>query len=326
MEDVIDDLRVVKEENPACISHVQCYWIGHDLWANGRKALALLIQNKVSEIFSTNIHPVEKIGKGIFLDHGTGSMVLKPVPAESIVVGKLRPFRYKTEYLKYLPLIFISGQKLEKEFFSIMGRVGNGVVILGGTCALGNIRLENEAKIGAGSMVLKPVSAGSIVVGNPARLIGVEANLVNMVPKLILVVTRIHFIPFKHCTSTNAASIRFLFKHSTSTKGTYYETRFPSLSSPLPIHEKNSNSPGDDLLLLMKENVKLDVEQEPLLSEYYFCTILAHNSMEGALANSLSLKLSTSRLLSDTLYQIFLGVLTEDQEIMVAVIDDLRVV
>ncbi|KAG8364721.1 hypothetical protein BUALT_Bualt18G0028200 [Buddleja alternifolia] len=250
-----------------------------------------------------------------------------------------------------------------------MGRVEDGVVIWAGTCALGNIRVQNNAKIGARSRVLKPVPAGSAVAGNPARLIGVELNAVKMVPKLISVVTskRVQndakidarsmvlkpvsagstavgnparligvdvnpvkmqsiFIPFKHSTSTNAACIRFLFKHSTSTKATYYETGFPCLSSPLPIHVKNSKSPGVDLWLLMKEEVKLDVEQEPLLSKYYLSTILAHNSMEGALANSLSLKLSTYSLPSDTLYQLFLGVLTEDREIMEAVIDDLRVV
>ncbi|KAG8364717.1 hypothetical protein BUALT_Bualt18G0027800 [Buddleja alternifolia] len=139
MEAVIDDLRVVKQKNPASISHVQCflkvkefiacqcYRIAHDLWANGRKASAVLIQNRVSEIFATDIHPG--------------------------------------------------------------GRVGDGVVIRAGTCALGNIRVQNNAKIGARSRVPKPVPAGSATAGNPARLIGVEVNAVRMVPKLISVVS-----------------------------------------------------------------------------------------------------------------------------------------
>ncbi|KAG8364720.1 hypothetical protein BUALT_Bualt18G0028100 [Buddleja alternifolia] len=213
-----------------------------------------------------------------------------------------------------------------------MGRVGDGVVIRVGTCALGNIRVQNDAKIRAGSMAVKPVPAGSTVGGSPARLIGVEVNPAMMVPQLISVVTRSSFIcqlsifiPFNHSTSTNAACIRFLFKHSPSTKATFYETVFSCLSYPMPIHEKNSKSPEEDLSHLMKEEVKLDVEQKPLLSAYYLSTILAHNCLAGALENSLSQKLSTFSLPSDTPSQLFLGVLTEDQKIMEAVIDDLRV-
>ncbi|KAG8364718.1 hypothetical protein BUALT_Bualt18G0027900 [Buddleja alternifolia] len=479
MEAVINDLRVVKQKDPASISHVQfflkvkgfiackCYRRAHDLWANGRKASALLIQNRVSEIFATDIHP------GI----GEGSMVLKPVPARSILVGNparmiicmsaihFHPIQalYFEESWDDLLLLMKEKVKLDVEqepllseyYFctilalnSMEGALSNSLSLKLSTSSLPSdtlcqlflgvitedqeimeaviddlriahdlwangrkasaLSIQNRVSeifatdihlgIGAGSMVLKPVSAGSIVVGNPARLIAVElsifipfnhststnaacirflfkhspstkatyyetgfpclsypmpiheknskspeedlSHLMKEEVKSSFICLQSIFIPFKHSTSTNAACIRFLFKHSTctnagcirflfkhstSTKATYYETGFPCLSSPLPIHEKISKSPGVDLWMLMKEEVKLDIEQEPLLSEYYFSTILAHNSTEGALANTLSLKQSTFSLPSDTPSQLFLGVLTEDQKIMEAVIDDLRV-
>lgn len=78
--------------------------------------------------------------------------------------------------------------------------------------------------------------------------------------------------------------------------------------------------------LRMKDEAKSSVEQEPILSSYYFGSILSRDSLPSALANHLSVKLSNSSLPSGILYDLFLGLLVEDQEIMGAVQDDLRAV
>ncbi|KAK6154468.1 hypothetical protein DH2020_008716 [Rehmannia glutinosa] len=107
----------------------------------------------------------------------------------------------------------------------------------------------------------------------------------------------------------------------------------PDTVSCAPISEKkskpqivNPNERAEDLWLRMKDEARSDVDQEPILSNYYFNSILCHDSMENALANYLSMKLSNSSLPSGTLYDLFLGVLTEDREIIFAVNDDLRAV
>jgi serine O-acetyltransferase len=41
---------------------------------------------------------------------------------------------------------------------------------------LGNIQIEDGAKVGAGSVVLKQVPARTTAVGNPARLLGGKEN------------------------------------------------------------------------------------------------------------------------------------------------------
>ncbi|KAL5550399.1 hypothetical protein UlMin_000575 [Ulmus minor] len=61
----------------------------------------------------------------------------------------------------------------------------------------------------------------------------------------------------------------------------------------------------------MMEEARSDIEEEPILSNYYFNSILAHNSIESALANHLSVKLSDSSL-------------SKDEEIVRAMKDDLR--
>ncbi|KAJ8534419.1 hypothetical protein K7X08_016147 [Anisodus acutangulus] len=55
-------------------------------------------------------------------------------------------------------------------------KIGDGVLIGAGTCVLGNVRIEDGAKIGTGFVVLMEVPARTTAVGNPARLIGGKAN------------------------------------------------------------------------------------------------------------------------------------------------------
>ncbi|KAL0406991.1 UNVERIFIED_CONTAM: Serine acetyltransferase 1, chloroplastic [Sesamum latifolium] len=173
---VNDDLRAVKERDPACISYVHCFLnfkgflacqahrIAHNLWSNGRKILALLIQNRVSEVFAVDIHPGAKIGRGIMLDHATGLVI-----GETAVIGN---------NVSILHNVTLGGTG--KDSGDRHPKIGDGVLIGAGTCVLGNVRIEDGAKIGAGSVVLKPVPARTTAVGNPAKLIGGKENPVKL--------------------------------------------------------------------------------------------------------------------------------------------------
>lgn len=173
---VKDDLRAVKERDPACISYVQCFLnfkgflacqahrIAHNLWSHDRKVLAFIIQNRVSEVFASDIHPGAKIGRGILLDHATGVVI-----GETAVIGN------NVSILHNVTLGGtgkISGDRHPK--------IGDGVLIGAGTCVLGNVRIGEGAKIGAGSVVLRDVPARTTAVGNPARLIGGKENPVKL--------------------------------------------------------------------------------------------------------------------------------------------------
>ncbi|RVW50168.1 Serine acetyltransferase 1, chloroplastic [Vitis vinifera] len=165
---VKDDLRAVKERDPACISYVQClvnfkgflacqaHRVAHRLWSQGRKILALVIQNRVSEAFAVDIHPGAKIGRGILLDHATGVVI-----GETAVIG---------DDVSILHNVTLGGTG--KVSGDRHPKLGDGVLIGAGTCILGNVRIGDGAKVGAGSVVLKEVPPKTTAVGNPARLVG----------------------------------------------------------------------------------------------------------------------------------------------------------
>ncbi|WCJ33058.1 serine acetyltransferase 2 2 [Euphorbia peplus] len=175
-EDIVssmkEDMKAVKERDPACISYVHCFLnfkgflacqshrIAHKLWIQGRDVLAILIQSRVSEVFSVDIHPGAKIGQGILFDHATGLVV-----GETAVIGN---------NVSILHNVTLGGTG--KACGDRHPKIGDGVLIGAGTCILGNIKIGEGAKIGACSVVLKDVPARTTAVGNPARLIGGKEN------------------------------------------------------------------------------------------------------------------------------------------------------
>ncbi|XP_052177296.1 serine acetyltransferase 1, chloroplastic-like [Diospyros lotus] len=173
---VEDDLKAVKERDPACLSFVHCFLnfkgflacqahrVAHKLWLQGRKTLALVLQNRVSEVLAVDIHPGARIGRGILLDHATGVVV-----GETAVIG---------DNVSILHNVTLGGTG--KSGGDRHPKIGDGVLIGAGTCVLGNVGIGDGAKIGAGSVVLKAVPPRTTAVGNPARLVGGKENPIRL--------------------------------------------------------------------------------------------------------------------------------------------------
>jgi serine O-acetyltransferase len=162
-----DDLKAVFERDPACKGYVQPFLffkgflalqthrVAHWLWREGRDTLAFYLQSRTSELFQVDIHPATRIGRGIFMDHGTG-----------IVIGETAEVGDDVSMLHGVTLGGTGAEVGDRH-----PKIGRGVLLGAGAKVLGNITVGDYAKIASGSVVLKPVPAGCTAAGVPARLV-----------------------------------------------------------------------------------------------------------------------------------------------------------
>jgi len=134
----------------------QSHRIGHWLWKEGREALALYLQSRMSELFQVDIHPAARLGQGLFFDHATSIVI-----GETAVVG---------DNCSILHSVTLGGTGKEKH--ERHPKVGKGVLIGAGAHILGNIEVGDGAKIASGSVVLEPVKPFCTVAGVPAVPVG----------------------------------------------------------------------------------------------------------------------------------------------------------
>ncbi|HEX6865650.1 MAG TPA: serine O-acetyltransferase [Caulobacteraceae bacterium] len=161
------DLRAVYERDPASKGYVQPFLffkgflalqthrVAHWLWEHSRTTLALHLQSQASQVFGVDIHPAARVGRGIFVDHGTGIVI-----GETAVVG---------DDVSMLHGVTLGGTGAERG--DRHPKIGRGVLLGAGAKVLGNIEIGEYAKIASGSVVLKPVPAHCTAAGVPARLI-----------------------------------------------------------------------------------------------------------------------------------------------------------
>lgn len=162
------DLQAVEERDSAChelympflyykgYHALQTHRVAHWLWGNGREALAMFFQNRMSTKFAVDIHPAAIMGQGIMLDHATGLVI-----GETAVVGN---------NVSILQSVTLGGTG--KDEGDRHPKIGDGVLISAGAKILGNISVGEGAKVGAGSVVLEDVPAHTTVAGVPAKIVG----------------------------------------------------------------------------------------------------------------------------------------------------------
>ena len=158
------DLAATLERDPAChraiepllyfkgYQAIQTHRFAHALFMAGRRDFALYLQSRASQVFQVDINPAVRIGKGIMLDHGTGLVI-----GETAVVG---------DNVSLLQGVTLGGTgKADQDRHP---KIGNGVLIGAGAKVLGNIKVGDCSRIGAGSVVLKEVPPRTTVAGVPA--------------------------------------------------------------------------------------------------------------------------------------------------------------
>ena len=164
-QDLIDDLVFFKDHDPACkyfstpilfykgFQGLATYRAAHCLWNDNRHTMALFFQNRASEVFGVDIHPAANIAGGVMIDHATG-----------VVIGETSKIDKNVSIYQ--------GVTLGGKGFEIGDRhpkIKSGVSIFASSTILGNIVIGKNAKIAAGSLVLKDVDEDVTVAGIPAK-------------------------------------------------------------------------------------------------------------------------------------------------------------
>ena len=170
-----EQVQTVFKHDPAAKSSVEvllCYpgvhaillhRIAHRLYKARLFVLARLLSHLSRLLTGIEIHPGATIGRRFFIDHGMGVVI-----GETTAIGD--------DVLLYQG-VTLGGTGHGK------GRrhptLGDHVVVGSGAKVLGNIELGEWVKVGAGSVVVKPVPAHATVVGIPGRVVAVKGVAVS---------------------------------------------------------------------------------------------------------------------------------------------------
>lgn len=209
-QSIREDVACIFERDPAARSYFEvllCYpglhsvWghhVSHWLWQHGFRFLARFNSQVLRFLTGIEIHPAAQIGRRFFIDHGMGVVI-----GETAVVG---------DDVTLYQGVTLGGTG--KEHGKRHPTIGDNVVVGTGARVLGNIRVGENCRIGANSVVLRSVPDNSTVVGVPGHIVLRNGKRVVITdPKeisdplsdvIIKLVAEVHEIREKLCEETHA--------------------------------------------------------------------------------------------------------------------------
>lgn len=161
-----EEFEVIKERDPAIKTpmevllyptfHVMLsYRRAHRLYEKGHFFWARLISQRAARKTGIEIHPGAVIGKGFFIDHGSGVII-----GETAIIG---------DNVTLYQGVTLGGTG--KETGKRHPTIGDNVMISAGAKVLGSFTVGENSKIGAGSVVIEEVPPNCTVVGVPGRIV-----------------------------------------------------------------------------------------------------------------------------------------------------------
>jgi serine O-acetyltransferase len=132
--------------------------VSHKLYRWGWPLIPRVISQFGRFFTGIEIHPGATIGRRFFIDHGSG-----------VVIGETTEIGDDVLLYQGVTLGGTGNEKGKRH-----PTIGNGVVVGTGAKILGNIRIGDNVKVGAGSVVVHPVPDHSTVVGIPGRVVRVR--------------------------------------------------------------------------------------------------------------------------------------------------------
>ncbi|HOJ48489.1 MAG TPA: serine O-acetyltransferase [Bacillota bacterium] len=165
--EIEEDVASIRERDPAARSNAEvlllypglhaviAHRIAHFLYKRGNYFIARAVSQMARNITGIEIHPAAKIGKRLFIDHGS-----------AVVIGETAEVGDDCTIYQGVTLGG-TGKHTGKRHPTI----GNNVMIGAGAKVLGPIKVGDNSKIAAGAVVLKDIPANSTAVGIPAKVV-----------------------------------------------------------------------------------------------------------------------------------------------------------
>jgi serine O-acetyltransferase len=161
---LIEDVRAARHRDPAAKSAAEvvltypgmhavwAYRVHHRMWLRGWRLSARMVSQLARFLTGIEIHPGARIGRRLFIDHGSGVVI-----GETAEVGD--------------DVTVYHGVTLGGTVWREVKRhptVGDRVIIGAGASLLGDISIGSDSLVGAGAVVVRSAPEHSLLVGVPA--------------------------------------------------------------------------------------------------------------------------------------------------------------
>ena len=165
--EIRDEVKSVLERDPAAKNSMEvlllysgvhamlAYRVSHKLYLSKHYFSARCLSQIAKMITGIEIHPGATIGKGFFIDHGTG-----------VVIGETTEIGDNCTIYQGVTLGG-TGKDVGKRHPTL----GDNVMVGAGAKVLGPVKLGNNSKIAAGAVVLRDIPESSTAVGIPAKVV-----------------------------------------------------------------------------------------------------------------------------------------------------------
>lgn len=161
-----EEIQVIRERDPAIKSNMEVflypsfkailrYRLAHKLYLKKHYFLARWISQRATRKTGIEIHPGATIGKGLFIDHGSG-----------VIIGETAELGDNVTLYQGVTLGGTGKEKGKRH-----PTLKDNVMVSAGAKVLGSFTIGENSKIGAGSVVLKEVPPNCTVVGVPGRVV-----------------------------------------------------------------------------------------------------------------------------------------------------------
>lgn len=161
-----EEITVIRERDPAIKSSKEVllypsfkailhYRLAHKLYLKKRYFTARYISQRAVRKTGIEIHPGATIGRGLFIDHGSGVII-----GETAILG---------DNITLYQGVTLGGTGNEQG--KRHPTLEDNVMVSAGAKVIGSFTVGENSKIGAGSVVVKEVPPNCTVVGVPGRII-----------------------------------------------------------------------------------------------------------------------------------------------------------